>query len=151
MRTLRFSFVLTLSLGVASVLGCAFGEIRWTDPLQREISLEDAQHRYTVLVRWSNFEEAAKFVEPDLREDYLAGLPGFRELRFTEYESEPVRVDEERASATVDVTYYAYTPTSPIEQKVSETQEWSRQPALGNRWFVRSTFHGLEGHMAAND
>ena len=151
MRTLRFLFLSTLMIGLLAQFGCAFGEVRWSDPLQREISLEDAQHRYTVLVRWSNFEEAAKFVEPSLREDYLAGLPGFRELRFTEYESDPVRVDDERVSATVEVVYYAYTPTSPIEQKVTETQVWSRQPALGNQWFVQSSFHGLADHLAAVD
>ena len=53
MKIIRFSILLALTLWTASSLGCAFGEVRWSDPLQREISLEDAQHRYTVLVRWS--------------------------------------------------------------------------------------------------
>jgi len=149
MKITRLSISLALMIWTGSSLACAFGEIRWSDPLQREISLEDAQHRYTVLVRWSNFEEAAKFVQPDQRDAYLEKLPDFREFRFTEYESQPVRVDVERASATVEVTYYAYTPSSPIEQRVSETQEWSREKAVGNRWFVQSTFHGLSDPSTA--
>ena len=40
-------------------LGCAFGEIRPEDPFQRKYSLEGAQKRYTDLVRWSKFDEAA--------------------------------------------------------------------------------------------
>lgn len=151
MRTARPLVLLALLCAGASSLGCAFGEVRWADPLRREISLEDAQHRYTVLVRWSNFDEAAKFVEPERRGAYLASLPNFREFRFTEYESEPVQIEDELSRAVVEVKYYAYTPHSPIEQQVSETQTWSRKPTLGNQWFVESNFHGLAEQFAARE
>ena len=129
---------------VAGSLGCAFGEIRWSDPLQREISLEYAQNRYTVLVRWSNFEKAAGFVDPELRDAFLAGAPSLREFRFTEYESQPFELDDARTTATVEVTYYAYLPSSPVEQEVRETQVWYREEGVGNNWRVRPTFHGLD-------
>lgn len=148
MRRFRVPFTLALLLLLATSLGCAFGEVRWDDPLQREISLEDAQHRYTVLVRFGDFEKAVKFVEPAERDTYLAGLPNLRQLRFTEYESDRVTVDAEKSTSTIEVTYFAYTSASPIEMQVIETQEWYRHPGLGNHWYVRSTFKGLDALLA---
>jgi len=148
MRQLRRIGAALLLMSFAGTFGCAFGEVRWDDPLQREISLEDAQQRYTVLVRWSDFEKAAKFVEPEERDAYLTNFPDFRNLRFTEYESDRVTVDPSKSTSTIAVTYYAYTPASPIEMKVVETQEWYRHPGLGNHWYVRSTFSGLDAIAA---
>ena len=50
---------------VALGLGCANGEIRLGDPFDRKLTLEEAQHRYTVLVRWSQFQKAKNFVAED--------------------------------------------------------------------------------------
>ena len=147
MRTTRLLST-ALLLALTTSLGCAFGEMRWSDPLDRELSLEDAQHRYTVLMRWSHFEKAANYVHPDVRDEFIASAPAFRDLRFTEYESDPVELDEARASATIEVTYYVYTPTSPMETSVTETQEWTRES--GNNWFVKSSFSGLQEILALN-
>ena len=125
--------------------------MRLSDPLDREISLEDAQRRYTVLVRWSDFERAVKYVDPELRDDFMEKLPSFRELRFTEYDSEPVEMDEGRQTATVEVTYYAYSPTTPMEMEVRETQEWYRDQGVANNWHVRPTFEGIEALLAHNE
>lgn len=144
MQRIRLGLVVTLLGLAAGALGCAFGEIRWDDPLQREISLEDAQHRYTVLVRWNDFEKAARFVDPEQRDAYLANFPDFRDIRFTEFESDALSIGPDLASATVEVKYYAYTATSPIETAVTETQQWYRDSGVGNHWFVRSTFAGLD-------
>lgn len=145
MRRIRLAFAAALL--TATMGACAFGEIRLNDPLQREISLEDAQHRYTVLVRWSDFEKASKFVDPEQRAAYLTNFPDFREIRFTEYQSKPLTVEPDLASATVEVTYYAYTTASPIEAAITETQQWYRDPGVGNHWFVRSTFSGLDAAL----
>ncbi len=143
MRTARLATAFVPLAFFASSLGCAFGEMRWDDPLQRELSLEEAQERYTVLVRWSHFEKAADFVAPEVRDEYLSNAPSFREFRFTEYESDPFEIDAEKSTATVEVTYYAYLPSSPIETEVHETQVWSRNPGVGNHWRVRPTFSGI--------
>lgn len=148
MRRLRIVLALALLAATAGSFGCAFGEVRWSDPLQREFSLEEAQHRYTVLVRWNDSEKASKFVDPEQRSDYLASFPNFREIRFTEYESDELTMDPDRQTATLDVRYFAYTPTSPIETIVTETQEWYRDAGVGNNWHVRSTFSGLDALVA---
>ena len=147
-RFALISIVIALLAIAGGSLGCAFGEIRWSDPLQREISLEESQHRYTVLVRFGDFEKASGFVEPALRDEYLANFPDFREIRFTEYDSGRVAIDSAKATATIEVRYYAYTPASPIEMTVSETQEWYRAPGFNNHWYVRSTFTGLAEILA---
>jgi len=129
-------------------MGCAFGEIRIDDPMQRELTLEEAQERYTLFVRWSEFEKASAFVDPEQRKAFLAGLPSFRDVRFTDYESQALRYGEE-GGTTVSVTYFAYTPTSPIEVTITESQEWYRDSTIGNTWRVRSTFTGLDALVAS--
>jgi hypothetical protein len=139
-RAGRVTAALLVLAGVG--LGCSFGTIYWGDPLKRQVSLQEAQKRYTILVRWSEFDKASAFVDPELREAYRQNAPSLRELRFTDYESEPSEIDEETGTATIEVTYYAYTPSSPIEISIREIQEWYRAN-LSNHWLVRPRFEGL--------
>ncbi|MCZ6464187.1 MAG: hypothetical protein O7A09_07590 [Proteobacteria bacterium] len=137
------AFVSLLVL-LSSGWGCAFGEFRPHDPLRREYSLELAQNDYTLLVRWSEFGKAAGFVDPELRDDFRSGFPDSRQLRFTDFESGSIDLDEEKKTATVEVTYFGYPTNSPIEIEITETQEWYRD-SVTNNWQVRPTFNGLEG------
>ncbi|MEE8581559.1 MAG: hypothetical protein V3T33_08215 [Myxococcota bacterium] len=142
MRFRRCLSMVFLTLGVA-ILGCAFGEIHWSDPLNRNYTLQKSQQRYTELVRWSEFQKASAFVDPKLRDPYLQQAPSLRELRFTDYESGSVVIDDETGTSTVEVTYLAYSPWSPIETEIIETQEWYRSN-ISNNWRVRSSFDGLD-------
>jgi hypothetical protein len=123
----------------AFAMGCANGEFRFNDPVGREKALEEVQRRYTNLVRWNEFDAAAKFVHPEAREEFLSIAPG-EDLRFTDYEIKPIELDEELANASIQVTYLAYRRNSPYEYKVVETQNWERE---GVSWSVRSSFDGL--------
>ena len=145
MRTvwMRRALLAIVSLSMVSSFGCAFGEFRPDDPFKRQYSLERAQKRYSDLVRWSKFEEAALFVEVDERQDYRARMPDFREVRFTEHESKPWKLDEEMRNVTIEVTYRGYSMRSPIEVEVHETQTWKRE-GKGNDWTVASEFHDLD-------
>ena len=129
-------------LGGVSALGCAFGEIRLDDPFQRKYSLEEATKHYSDFVRWSDFDRASQFVDPEVRDEFLRNAPTFRSLRFTDYEADPVELDEEKVVATIVVRYFAYRLSNPIEIEIRETQEWTRQN-VRNTWFVKSTFEGL--------
>ena len=132
-----------LSVVAGSLGACAFGELRPGDPMDRKYSLEQAQKRYTDLVRWGKFGEASVFVAEDAREAFLRDAPGFKTVRFTDYDSDPIELDDAKAAATVVVTYSAYSMSSPIETSVQETQEWSREGKAWNVWRVRSRFEGL--------
>jgi hypothetical protein len=128
---------------LGSALGCAFGEIYWSDPLKRGYTLREAQHRYTELVRWSKFSEAVAFVDQEERQRFMQQAPTVEVLRFTDYTTGPVDIDDETGTSTVKVTYFAYQPSSPVQIEIRETQEWAR-PGAGNDWQVKPTFSGLE-------
>lgn len=139
LRALVAIFALTLFGG----LGCANGEFRFGDPFDREETLTQAQHQYTVLIRWSEFQRAGTYVSTDERDAFLARMEELDEARFTDFDSGEVEIDDELETATVKVTYTVYTPSSPYELEVSETQEWKRS-GVSNKWQVTSTFEGLQ-------
>jgi hypothetical protein len=121
---------------------CSFGEIYFTDPFLREVALQEAQMKYSSLVRWSSFHKAASYVDPDARDDFIALLPPLETFRFTDYESEPVRIDEDTGECTIHVTYRGYSVRSPFEITIKETQYWKRT-SIRNDWVVTPEFEGL--------
>lgn len=150
-RIVRFARPILLAFAVCIVaagLGCANGEIRLGDPFDRKLTLEEAQHRYTVLVRWSQFQKSKDFVAEANRADYLAQMKSFDDARFTDYESDSVELDQEKQTATIRVVYTMYFPATPYETEVAEVQEWSRD-GMSNGWTVVSKFESLPS-VAAN-
>lgn len=133
---------------VANALGCADGEFRFGDPFDRQLTLSEAQHRYTVLVRWNEFQKARAFVADADRDDYMAQMKTLSAARFTSWDSEPVELDKEKRTATIRVTYTLYTAEIPYEIEITELQKWSRE-GITNAWSVVSTFDGLR-QLAAN-
>ena len=135
-----------LAVSAKLLLGCAFGEINWDDPLKRQFTLQDTQKIYTDFVRWSAFDKASRYVDPEVRDEYLRRAPSTRELRFTDYEMVPIemegKMEGEMDEAKIEVTYYAYRTSSPIETTVKELQHWRRY-GKGNTWMVTPTFPDL--------
>jgi hypothetical protein len=124
-------------------LGCAFGEFRPEDPFQRKYSLETAHKIYTDAVRWSKLDEASQFIAVDHRKDFIALMPTFDQIRFSDWESLPFDLDEELREATIEVTYKGYSMSMPLEVSIHETQTWSRE-GRGNAWTLRSSFRDLD-------
>jgi len=122
--------------------GCANGEIRLGDPFDREFSLEEAQHRYSVLIRWSRFQQAKEFVAPENRSAFLQNMKALKHARFIDFESEALELDNEKQTATIEVVYTLYTPSVPYEVELTETQNWSRDD-YSNNWTVDSIFDSL--------
>ena len=133
---------------LTSVLGCANGEFRFGDPFDRQVTLSEAQHRYTVLVRWTEFQKARSFVAEEDRDAYMVVMKTLESARFTDYQSEPVELDREKETATIRVTYTLWTPFIPYEIQINEIQEWRRE-GLGNDWRVHSHFEDLQ-KLASN-
>lgn len=133
---------LVLALGTLSSLGCSFGEIYMTDPLLREVALNEQQKHYSSLIRWSAFNKAARYVQPERRDEFLKVAPPLKEFRFTDYESQPIEIDES-GECTVEVTYYGYRMDSPFEVEVREIQHWKRN-GISNAWHVSPVFKGLD-------
>lgn len=148
-RSLRLCAAMILAAAFGLALGCANGEFRLKDPFDRNLTFGEAQHQYTVLMRWSEFQKAKAFVAEENRDKFLADTKSLKDARFTDYESEEVEVDEEEKNkATVHVTYTLYLPSSPYELQLEEVQTWSRE-GMGNTWLVQSSFENLP-KMASN-
>jgi hypothetical protein len=142
-------------IGVAALLGaigaffgCANGEIRLGDPFDRKFTLEEAQHRYTVLVRFGDFQKARDFVVKADQDSFTKRMKTFRQAHFTGYESDGVDFEEGNRRATVDVVYTLYLPSNPYEIEITESQAWTRD-GVGNDWRVISTFEPFD-ELASN-
>ena len=132
-------------------LGCAFGEMRWNDPLEHEYSLELIQKRYSDLVRFGNYKAASRYVDRADRNAFLSRMPKEGSVRFLDYESQPLELNPELTYALVEVTYVAYSPWTLVQFSVVEKQEWIRPDGLRNDWSVKSSFEGLEPFVAKSD
>lgn len=116
-----------------ATLGC----VSFGDPMGHADALETAQKRYTENVRWGKFEEASRFVDPALRDEFLALERRFEQVRFTDYDIGEVRTDDLR-TARVEVTYRGYALPYYVEKEVREEQEWYRDGGnMDNTWRVR--------------
>ena len=75
------------------------------------------------------------------------GAGQFDAIRITDFEVGQIDFGEEHATATVRVTYHAYSMQSMLEREIEETQRWERV-GKGNEWFVRPELEGLVGQVA---
>lgn len=116
------------------------------DPMGREAALRQAQRAYTNAVRWGNVEQAAHFVHPDLRDRFLGFEAEFDGIRVTDFEVGQIEYAEGQSTATVRVTYHAYSMTSMVETEIKEMQKWERL-GKGNEWVVRPQIEGLVGQV----
>jgi len=131
-----FSCLLALALTVGSI-GC----FSLTDPLGRESSLESIQREYTKLVRWGEIERASLYVDPALRQEFLAFVDDFESIRVTDFEIGTIRF-EDSGQAFVTVEYHAFAPRMAMEIPIKEKQLWYRED-ITNRWRVRPELDGF--------
>ena len=142
---------LTLLLVILPLIFCSgciavFVEM-FTDPMGRKAAFARDQHEYTKLIRWGDVEAAARFVHPEMREQFLSLKGRFDGIRVTDFDVGEVTFGEREKTATIDVTYHAYSLASMVEKEIKETQEWER---LGgnNHWVVRPKLEGLVEQVA---
>ena len=129
--------LLALALCLATLSGC----LAMGDPLGRRTALRDAQREYTKRVRWGDLEAAARFVHPELRENYLGYETEFSGIRITDFDVGELVWGDELLTARVRVTYRAYSIASMSEVEIREQQEWERLG--GNDWVVRPQLEGI--------
>jgi hypothetical protein len=118
----------------------------FTDPLNRRGQFQDTQTKFTQYVRWGKFKEASKFVDPQMREEFMSFAPEFSELRFSDYEIREVDIQDGVKSASVQVRYTAYRLDMPVERSVDLTEEWTRDEATG-AWTVKLDIKKLRDTM----
>ncbi len=141
----KSSLGLILVMGLLVSLGCAFGDIRPNDPMDRQSSLEEQHKHYTDLVRWSQFDEASSYLKPSERSEFVRQMPEFEQVRFTDWKAEPWEFEDTETlnRAVIAVTYRGYSMHNPFEVQVHEKQEWTRD-GRANHWMVVSSFTDLD-------
>jgi hypothetical protein len=105
------------------------------DPLGHREALEDAQKRYTDLIRWRDAEKAAIYVDPELRKEFLDQADELETLEISDYELGDLEFGEDDETATIEVTYRGFSLTHLVERKIRVTQKWHRDD--DNAWLVR--------------
>jgi len=125
---------LGVRLGLAATL-LALGCISPDDPLGRRDALEEAQKRYTNMIRWGDAAKAVQFVEPSAREKFLANADALKKLAISDYELGEIKYDDDGATAHVEVTYRGYALAQLVEREIKVTQEWKREG--GDDWRVQ--------------
>ena len=126
------------------ISGCAAS---LTDPLDRRGAFKETQTKFTQYVRWGKFEQAGRFVDPELREEFMSYAPTFSDLRFSEYEITRVDIKDGVKSASVDVRITAYRLSMPFERSVDLTEEWTRDDATGV-WTVKVDIRKLHDTLS---
>lgn len=111
----------------------AFACLNPADPLGHEDDFRLIQKRFTQYVRWGKVREAAAFVVPEQRAEFLALGPDLTDIRFTDWET--VTLDYAGETARVDVQMRGYRLTTPIERTVHLVQDWEK--AETGAWQVR--------------
>lgn len=143
---MRRAFVFGWVICLISATSC----VSWSDPWERGRALELAQKNYTDAIRWGDIDGAARYVEPDLREGFLAYAEAFESIRITDYEIGEIDLDTDNfESAVVDVTYRGYVMPHYIEQRVRDRQVWVRDAGAGNDWHIRPELAALLDGLGA--
>ena len=101
----------------------------------RANDFEDAQQRFSQLVRWGQISKASEWVAPEQRAEFLTLAPEFTDVRFTDYEILDVKLADDARSATAEVRYLGYLVPSYLERSVDLRQEWRCDDSAG--WQVR--------------
>lgn len=127
MRVIR-----TLALFAAFALpGC----LSFEDPMNADGVFLQQQRAFSAALRWSQWDQAAEHVEPDLRAEFFALTDELREVRLTDYAVRDVNIASLRTTATAVVVYSGFELSMPIERSVVVNQSW-RWDEAERRWYV---------------
>ena len=115
--------------------GCFIYKGRF-DPLSHGAKFEEANKRFNRMLRWGQFDKAAVFVAPDIRDGFLAEAQKMSGLHFTDWELQVVDIDDDLERIHVEVLFKAYGPS--LEEKTfGMIQKWERGGEEESAWRVR--------------
>ena len=120
---------------IAALAAClALGCTTVNDALAHRDQLEQAQKRYTELIRWRDAERAARFVRPERRAAFLEAAKALELIEISDFKLGEFQYGADDRSAEIDVTYRGYMLNQLVERKVHVTQKWRREE--GQDWLI---------------
>jgi hypothetical protein len=108
--------------------------VNLSDPFGNESDFRLIQKHFTQYVRWGKVRQAAEFVVPEQRAEFLALGPDLTDIRFTDWET--ITLDYQGETARADVQLRGYRLSTPVERTVRLVQEWDKAEDTG-AWQVR--------------
>lgn len=111
------------------------GCLAFEDPLNVDGVFLQQQRSFSAALRWSQWDQAAEYVEPALRADFRALTDDFSELRLTDYEIRDVHVESLESGASAVVVYKGFELSMPVERSIVVNQRW-RWDQDQRRWYV---------------
>lgn len=142
MADLRRSAASLLVALLLPALGC----VNLGDPFGHESDFRLIQKHFTQYVRWGKVREAAEFVVPEQRQDFLALGPDLTDIRFTDWET--LSLDYAGETARAEVQLRGYRLSVPVERIVRLSQAWSKTEDTGV-WRVRLELAALRAGLGA--
>lgn len=133
------------AFALLATLGCAGSLLDFN---AQDKALEEAQQRYTELVRWGEIEGASAYVDPAISADFLVAADRLRDVRFTDFENGQLHFGDDSNTATVDVVYRAYSVKTLVEKRFREHQVWYREASAGNDWRVRPDLDAIANELS---
>lgn len=127
----RWLLVLSLAL-IAALAGCA------TAKSKRQRAMEETLMNYASAVRWSGFQQALSFVDPETLKHHPMSdleLKRYDQVRVSYYHEQPPVVNENELTQAVEIGIVNEHTQS--ERVVVDHQRW-RWDAAAQRWWLVS-------------
>jgi hypothetical protein len=119
---------------IAAALLVAFGALGCASVVSDQaLMFEVTQHRYTQLMRFTDYEKAGRYVAPDALSEFRDRTHALGDLHFTDYEVR--EIENLGDTATAEVQYIGYRASNPVIETYIEKQSWE---LAGGVWLVRS-------------
>lgn len=126
---------LSCLVALAGCSGLAHLDPGYAFPSKRREHVSDATEAFASNLRWGRIEQAASFVAPEYRIDFLHLMAGDTPLRFTDYEVLAVELGPSAGEAQALVTFRLHRLPSMSEIAISDAQRW-RYDTGTRRWRV---------------
>jgi hypothetical protein len=143
MADLRRRLVLLSLALLLPALGC----VNWADPMGHESDFVLVQKHFTQYVRWGKVRQAAEFVVPEQRKEFMELGPDLTDIRFTDWET--LSIDFAGDTARAEVQLRGYRLSAPVERLVPLSQRWSKAEDSG-AWQVELELTALREGLGAH-
>jgi len=143
MADLRRHLVSLLLILLLPAMGC----VNWADPMGRESDFVQVQKHFTQYVRWGKVRQAAEFVVPEQRKEFMELGHDLTDIRFTDWET--LSIDFTGETARAEVQLRGYRLSAPVERIVPLSQSWSKAEDTG-AWQVELELAALREGLGAS-
>ena len=124
-----FMVIVTMAL----VCGCARMQTE-----KRMISLDDSVRAYSKMLRWGEYEEAARYILFREREPEKIDIDVLEKIKITGYEVYDREITTEQDEASISVSIEYYHKDTGIVYSIKDKQIWWFNEE-GKRWFLDDT------------